>query len=109
MEILDDAVIFSVSLLAAIQYLKLRIGTEAEDKKGTRGRRVVKTCDNQTHVTTYYHSLISNVLHNRAFVFQIRQELEAESIEWTNEKNGEILSIRVDGIDPQQLSFVKPK
>ncbi|CAM8894051.1 unnamed protein product [Rhodiola kirilowii] len=68
----------TVAGIPTIEYLKLRIGTEAEDKKGARRRRIL-------------------------------QELEAESIKWTGEQNDEIISIRVDGIDPKRFSFAKAK
>ncbi|KAI3457474.1 hypothetical protein Pfo_014137 [Paulownia fortunei] len=65
----------TLSGLPSIWYLKVVVGTNGEDKKdGRRKRLIIKL-------------------------------LEKEGIPWTEEGDGWIISVRVDVIDPQKLSF----
>ncbi|KAL3647076.1 hypothetical protein CASFOL_008044 [Castilleja foliolosa] len=66
----------SLSGLASIPYLKAVVGTNGVDKKDARRKRL------------------------------ITKLLEKEGIPWTEEGDGWIISVRVDEIDPSNLSFV---
>ncbi|KAE8680142.1 Silencing defective 5 [Hibiscus syriacus] len=67
----------SVSGIPTIKYLRIIVGTIEEDTKKAARRRL------------------------------IMKQLEKESIKWNEEENGRIISIRVDVINPKELSFAK--
>ncbi|XVE80162.1 hypothetical protein DITRI_Ditri14bG0117500 [Diplodiscus trichospermus] len=69
----------SVSGIPSIKYLRIVVGTMEEDTKKGARRRL------------------------------IMKQLEKESIKWNEEENGRRISIRVDIINPKNLSFAKKK
>ncbi|OMO80319.1 hypothetical protein CCACVL1_13038 [Corchorus capsularis] len=69
----------SVSGIPSIKFLRIKVGTVEEDTKKGARKRL------------------------------ILQQLEKESIQWNEEENGSIISIRVDIINPKKLSFTKNK
>ncbi|XVF78286.1 hypothetical protein PTKIN_Ptkin14bG0119500 [Pterospermum kingtungense] len=69
----------SISGIPSFKYLRIIVGTLEEDTKKGARRRLIK------------------------------KQLEKESIEWNEEENGRIISIRVDSINPKHLSFATNK
>lgn len=45
----------------------------------------------------------------KTFLVQIKKLLKKESIEWTEDGNGQAILIQVDVIDPKRLSFFRKK